>query len=147
MTHVRSALVSLTVGGLFLGTAAGCREEEAAPPGEAAPSGEGEGEGETAGISEQARQEARQIFDSRCVPCHGAQGGGDGPAAAALSPRPRDFRLDEWQQSVTDEHIERIIVYGGAAVGKSPTMPANPDLQPKPEVVAALREHVRSLGQ
>ena len=38
-----------------------------------------------------------------------------------------------------------IIKFGGAAVGKSPAMPPNPDLVAKAEVVTALREHVRSL--
>ena len=34
----------------------------------------------------------------------------------------------------TDEDIKKTIVYGGAAVGKSPNMPANPDLEGKPEL-------------
>jgi len=38
-------------------------------------------------------------------------------------------------------------VYGGAAVGKSLQMVANPDLQAKPGVVAALREIVRTFGK
>ena len=41
----------------------------------------------------------------------------------------------------------REFVYGGAAVGKAPTMPANPDLDSKPEVVAELVKYVRGLGQ
>lgn len=89
--------------------------------------------------------EAQGIFTTRCVTCHGAEGAGDGAASAGLNPRPRNFQDDDWQSSVTDEHIERIIQYGGAAVGKSPAMPANPDLTGKPEVVSALREHIRSL--
>lgn len=36
--------------------------------------------------------------------------------------------------------------FGGAAVGRSPSMPGNPDLMSKPEVVAALVAHVRSLA-
>ena len=52
-----------------------------------------------------------------------------------------------WQKSVSDEYIEQILQYGGAAVGKSPAMPANPDLMSKPAVVAALRAHVRSLAK
>ena len=32
------------------------------------------------------------IFQERCVQCHGVSGGGDGPAAALLYPRPRDYR-------------------------------------------------------
>jgi hypothetical protein len=35
---------------------------------------------------------------------------------------------------VTDEQIKKTVLYGGAAVGKSPAMPANPDLDGKPEL-------------
>lgn len=34
----------------------------------------------------------RSVYVVRCAPCHGVEGGGDGPAAAALSPKPRNFR-------------------------------------------------------
>lgn len=95
--------------------------------------------------SPQAQQEAQQIFSTRCTPCHGSQGAGDGVASRGLTPPPRNLQDEAWQESVNDAHIERIIQYGGAAVGKSPGMPPNPDLQAKPEVVAALREHVRGL--
>lgn len=99
-----------------------------------------------AGVSEAVREEARAVFTGRCVTCHGPQGGGDGPASAGLTPPPRDFRDAAWQAEVTDEHIERIIQYGGAAVGRSPAMPGNPDLGARPQVVTALREHIRSLA-
>ena len=97
-------------------------------------------------ITDAARAEAKEIFGSRCNVCHGATGGGDGPASAGLTPHPRNFHDAVWQKSVPDEHIEKIIVYGGAAVGKAPMMPANPDLSEKPATVAALREYVRSLS-
>ena len=87
--------------------------------------------------------EARQIFGSRCTPCHGASGGGDGVAAVALNPRPRNFHDGAWQTSVTDAQIETAIRQGGAAVGKSAAMPPNPDLNDKPAVVAALRTMIR----
>src|SRR5690606_28761043 len=93
-----------------------------------------------------AQAEALEIFASRCVACHGPEGRGDGPASAGLDPRPRDFQDPAWQAAVSDEHIENIVRYGGAAVGRSPAMPANPDLTSRDEVVAALRAHVRSLG-
>ena len=93
-----------------------------------------------------AQREAGEIFATRCATCHGPKGAGDGPAGVVLTPRPRDFRDPAWQASVSDEHIERIIVDGGVAVGKSPAMPPNPDLTSKPEVVAALRALVRSLA-
>lgn len=96
-------------------------------------------------ITEAARTEAREIFSGRCTPCHGATGAGDGPASASLTPRPANFTSPVWQASVDDAHIEKIIKYGGAAVGKAPMMPGNPDLAAKEATVAALREHIRSL--
>jgi len=98
-------------------------------------------------FSLEAEMKAEQIYKGRCVTCHGESGQGDGPGAAALTPKPASFANAEWQQSVTDEHIERIIKFGGAAVGKSPSMPGNPDLKSKDEVVKALRAYVRDLGK
>ena len=95
----------------------------------------------------EAREQARQIFSTRCAVCHGAEGRGDGPGGAALDPRPRNYHDQEWQDSVTDKEIETAIVYGGAAVGRSPAMVGNPDLGSKPEVVAALREIIRNFGK
>lgn len=92
-----------------------------------------------------AKAEADTVWQTRCTTCHGAGGKGDGAAAAALTPKPRDLTLASWQAGVTDEHIEKIIAEGGQAVGLSMLMPANPDLVSKPAVIKALREHVRSL--
>ena len=36
--------------------------------------------------------DGRAIFTEHCAVCHGARGAGDGPAAAALNPRPPDLR-------------------------------------------------------
>lgn len=90
--------------------------------------------------------EAKEMFASRCAPCHGASGKGDGPGAAALNPKPRDYTDAAWQKSVTDEQLKKTIVMGGAAVGKSPIMPGSPDLESKPEVVGALVKLVRDFG-
>jgi len=117
------------------------REREAPAAGSAGDAG-----AEAGGISDAARAQAKQIFQTRCFTCHGMEGKGDGPGSAGLSPKPRDFHDPEWQESVSDEHIQNIILYGGAAVGKSPTMPGNPDLTAKPEVVAALVDHIRDFG-
>ena len=91
--------------------------------------------------------EAKKLFVERCSPCHGATGQGDGPASAALNPKPRNYKDKAWQASVTDEQIRKTIVYGGAAVGKSPIMPSSPDLDSKPEVVAGLVALVRGFGK
>jgi uncharacterized membrane protein len=92
-------------------------------------------------------EEARAIFAERCVPCHGAEGRGDGPSASALNPKPRNYRDKAWQAQATDEGIAKAIREGGSAVGKSSVMPANPDLAKKPEVVAALVAVVREFGR
>lgn len=87
---------------------------------------------------------ARGLFQARCVVCHGNHGGGDGVAATALNPKPRAFGDPAWQASVTDDHIATVIVEGGVAVGKSPGMPANPELRSKPDVVRELVRLVRA---
>ena len=93
-----------------------------------------------------ARIEARSKFNQVCAQCHGASGKGDGPAAAALNPKPRDYSDAAWQKTVTDAQLTEIILKGGASVGKSPSMPPNPDLEAKPEVTAELVKIVRSFA-
>jgi len=90
--------------------------------------------------------DAKDIYTNRCTVCHGTTGKGDGDGSAALEPKPRDFTSAEWQSSVTDDHLSKIIVFGGLAVGKAATMPPNPDLDAKPEVVAELVKFVRGLA-
>lgn len=87
--------------------------------------------------------EARKLFKTKCTVCHGDHGAGDGPGAAALNPKPRAFADATWQASVTDDLIKKTIVEGGAAVGKSPAMSANPELADKPEELTALVKIVR----
>jgi len=109
--------------------------------------GDSDKSGKSTSISAADRKEAHGIFNTRCATCHGQFGRGDGPGAAALDPKPRNYADAAWQTTVTDEYIEKVIVYGGISVGKSPLMVPNPDLEAKPGVVAALREKVRSFGQ
>jgi mono/diheme cytochrome c family protein len=97
-------------------------------------------------VPEAAMKEAQEIFSTRCTVCHGTSGKGDGPGSAALNPKPRNFTDPEWQKSVNDEYIEKIIQYGGIAVGKSAMMPGNPDLGSKPDVVKGIRTKVREFA-
>ncbi len=101
----------------------------------------------TTGAAAAPAVDVKPIFAEKCVPCHGEKGKGDGPAAAALNPKPRDYTDKAWQASVTDEQIKKTIVYGGAAVGKSPNMPSAPDLDGKPEVVDGLVKYIRSFAK
>jgi cytochrome c553 len=98
------------------------------------------------GASEAPSAAAKEMFVSRCAPCHGNEGKGDGPGAVALNPKPRNYTDGAWQKSVTDEQLRKVVVMGGAAVGKSPIMPASPDLEEKKDVVDGLVKIIRSFG-
>lgn len=129
---------SLVLAALLLVPAAACSKNDSTP--------QSQGTGTTTSASVDSAQ-AKEIFTSRCSACHGAEGRGDGPGAAALNPKPRNYHDGTWQKSVTDEQIKKTILYGGAAVGKSPIMPASPDLDGKPEVLDGLVKIVRDLGK
>jgi mono/diheme cytochrome c family protein len=88
-------------------------------------------------------REAADIFDRKCSVCHGTTGHADGPGAAALNPKPQVFVDAAWQDKVKDDEIAKAILGGGVAVGRTPGMPPNPDLQSKPDVVAELVKIVR----
>jgi mono/diheme cytochrome c family protein len=68
-------------------------------------------------------EKGKQVYSQYCATCHGPSGKGDGPAAAALNPKPRDFTDKSLMGSLTDEHLFKVIQRGGAAVGKSSMMP------------------------
>src|SRR5688500_2243500 len=46
--------------------------------------------------------QAKEMFAMVCATCHGADGTGNGPAAASLNPKPRNYTDAAWQASVTD---------------------------------------------
>jgi mono/diheme cytochrome c family protein len=136
--------------GFSLAIAAGCGGSDSDKSAPATPAAQGDAAAPAATPSAPAagnsQAAAQQIFSTRCFTCHGLNGEGDGPGSAALTPKPRNFRDAAWQASVTDDHLAKIIKFGGAAVGKSPAMPGNPDLMSKPDVVQALIAHIRSLS-
>jgi cytochrome c oxidase cbb3-type subunit III len=67
---------------------------------------------------------AKQNYDTFCVKCHGADGKGDGPAAATLSTKPRDFTDCARMSKITDDTLFNVIKNGGAAAGLSKDMAA-----------------------
>jgi mono/diheme cytochrome c family protein len=60
-----------------------------------------------------------QIF---CASCHGATGGGDGPVAQALDPKPARHSDGNFMNPLKDDYLFQVIKFGGASVGKSPMM-------------------------
>lgn len=57
-------------------------------------------------------QKGRDLYDSRCSFCHGASGKGDGPAGAALQPRPTNFADPAFWKSRSADMIRMMIVNG-----------------------------------
>jgi cytochrome c oxidase cbb3-type subunit 3 len=66
----------------------------------------------------------KESYNQICASCHGETGKGDGVAAAALDPKPRDLSDAEYVSTLSDEHLFKVIKEGGASVEKSPLMPA-----------------------
>lgn len=135
----------------------GCNEQHAGGPTPAAPAttekdfkqsqGDPSSGKPTEATALQTPINADTIFSTRCATCHGTDGKGSGPASAALNPKPRDYTSEEWQKSVTDDQLRKVIVEGGPAVGKSPLMAANPDLANQPVVLDGLVSIVRGFGK
>lgn len=79
--------------------------------------------GLTTTLAEAADPEnGKKLFTQFCASCHGTSGKGDGPAAAALNPKPRDFTDKALMSQKTDERLFSVIKNGGAANGLSPLM-------------------------
>lgn len=68
-------------------------------------------------------EQGKKLYGQFCASCHGQSGKGDGPAAAALNPKPRDHTNKEYMSQMSDEEMLNVIKNGGASVGKSPLMP------------------------
>ena len=62
-------------------------------------------------------------YDQMCASCHGSSGKGDGAAAAALNPKPKDLTNPGYVKGLKDDYMKKLIKEGGPAVGKSPLMP------------------------
>lgn len=54
----------------------------------------------------------KEIYGVQCAACHGADGKGDGPAAAALNPKPRDFTSGYWKLGGTPSQVFHTITHG-----------------------------------
>ena len=65
---------------------------------------------------------AAPLYAQYCASCHGSGGHGDGPAGAALDPHPTDHTNGSYMNTLSNEHLFKVISEGGAAVGKSASM-------------------------
>lgn len=84
----------------------------------------------------------KESYDNICASCHGATGKGDGVAAAALEPKPRDLSNAEFVSGLSDEHLIKVISKGGTSVGLSQLMPAWEGVL-QPEDIQNVVEYIR----
>lgn len=70
--------------------------------------GGGEDMGGGDGMTASARA-GEAIYKAKCVLCHGPQGKGDGPGAAALDPKPRNHTDGSYMNARTNEELLTVI--------------------------------------
>jgi mono/diheme cytochrome c family protein len=83
----------------------------------------------------------KKLYQQRCEACHGPDGKANTPTAQALNPKPRDHTDGAYMNALSNEHLVKVIKQGGTAVGKSPIMPPQADLNDQQirDVVAFVR--------
>lgn len=79
------------------------------------------------------------IYAKNCVSCHGKEGEGDGPAAAALNPKPPDLTDAERMSALSDEDLLEILSDGKGFMPGYASMLS-------PEELRVLAAYVRSLS-
>lgn len=95
----------------------------------AAPATEESGEAATAAL-----------FKTRCALCHGPDGHGNGPGAAALKPAPRNFHDKAYMSTRTDAQLSEVIHQGKGAMPKWGGILTD-------DQITGLIKHIRELGE
>ena len=67
---------------------------------------------------------AKDSYTTFCVKCHGASGKGDGPSAATLKTKPRDFTDCDRMAKISDDLMFKVIKEGGESASLSKDMPS-----------------------
>lgn len=84
------------------------------------------------------------VYNFYCAQCHGDDGKGDGPNAAALATSPRNFTKTDDMNKLTDKDIVNVVMDGGVSVSKSALMPPWSKTITQDEV-SAMVKHIRKL--
>ena len=81
----------------------------------------------------------KELFQAQCVTCHGAEGQGNGVAAAGLNPKPRNFTAaDNWKNGRKPSQIFGTLTKGLNAMPSFGSLPSDDRW--------SLAHYVRSLG-
>ncbi len=82
----------------------------------------------------------KATFTAQCVACHGSEGKGDGPAAAAMNPKPRNFTATEgWKNGRSTAAVFKTLSNGLPGT----SMPSFGSIEPSERI--AIAHFVRSI--
>ena len=96
--------------------------------------------------NEEAAAAGKTIFEANCVPCHGPQGEGDGPAAAELNPKPANLSDGDMMGMLSDGYLYWRVTEGGAMDPFNSAMPAWKTVLSEEQVWQVI-SYVRTLSQ
>jgi len=65
-----------------------------------------------AGAEQTGHSTGERVYLERCSACHGEHGDGNGPAAAALDPRPQNFRDAAFWKNRTTAQLKQVVRQG-----------------------------------
>ena len=121
----RAVAIAVVAGVLGTGASAWAQGEWKAPASEASK------KNPEKAVSDKTKKDVQ----AQCSPCHGPSGKGDGPAAAALNPKPADWTSDRVQKATDGELFWKI------STGRGPMPPWKDSIPEKErwEIVNYLR--------
>jgi mono/diheme cytochrome c family protein len=61
------------------------------------------------GVAAAEPERGRVIYEQRCAACHGANGDGNGLAAAAMEPRPKNLRDADFWRGRTAADVRQVV--------------------------------------
>jgi len=93
-----------------------------------------------------AIEAGQTIYSANCASCHGENGGGDGPAAAALDPKPTAFSDADIMATMTDSYLYWRISEGGIAPPFNSQMPPWKDALSEEQIWQVIT-YIRTLSQ
>jgi mono/diheme cytochrome c family protein len=108
--------ILILVGSLFFVACGGDAEKSASGTGS-----EAKTESKESGALDADLQAGKESFEMTCASCHGEKGAGDGAAASALNPKPRNFKApaSEWKNGPSLAGITKTLnegIKGGSMV-------------------------------
>ena len=63
-------------------------------------------------VTKELIEKGKTSFNINCTACHGPKGAGDGPAAVALNPKPRNYATDPFKNGDKPENVYKTISEG-----------------------------------